>query len=186
MRTVNVGYKRLHPEAFVPAYATEESACFDVRACFPAGRRQVEVWTKDGHQSVVMAFSTEVRMVAGSKTTIDHPLITLQPGDRALIPTQLVLVIPSGYSVRLHMRSGLALKGGLVLSNSEGVVDSDYLQQLYVPITNASAIPVSISHGDRICQGEVVERIFTEFSEIADLPDGKTSRNGGFGSTGKA
>ena len=185
MRIVNLGFKRLHPEAFAPAYATEESACFDIRICLPAGRRQVDVWTKEGKHSVAMAFATEMRIVNGVKTTIDHPILTLQPGDRALIPTQLILVIPTGYSVRLHARSGLALKGGLVLSNSEGVIDSDYTQQLMVPMTNTSAVPVSITHGDRICQGEVVERIFTEFSEVADVPDVRTSRIGGFGSTGK-
>ena len=88
--------------------------------------------------------------------------------------------------MRLHMRSGLAIKGGLVLSNSEGVIDSDYTDQLMVLITNTSTIPVRISHGDRICQGELVPVYRTNFVATPTKPSPKTSRAGGFGSTGKA
>lgn len=112
--------------------------------------------------------------------------VIIKPNNRALLPTQLILDIPDGYSVRLHMRSGLALKGGLMLSNSEGVIDSDYTHQLMLPVTNTSSVNVRITHGDRICQGEIVEKIFTNIVEIADKVKEKTNRNGGFGSTGKA
>jgi dUTP pyrophosphatase len=103
-----------------------------------------------------------------------------------MVPTQLIFDIPEGWSMRLHMRSGLAIKGGLVLSNSEGVIDSDYTDQLMILVTNTSEIPVRINHGDRICQGELVPVYRTGFASTATRPSPKTSRTGGFGSTGKA
>jgi dUTP pyrophosphatase len=102
------------------------------------------------------------------------------------LPTKLILDIPKGYSVRLHMRSGLALKSGLMLSNCEGVIDSDYTQELMVPVTNTSKATLALRHGDRICQGEIVEKISTVFCQVDDVIDRGTTRNGGFGSTGKA
>lgn len=177
--TVTLGYHRLHPQAFVPKYATEDSACFDLCACLPTGYRTIDIWSVNGSASKSMAFVDEVQ---GNQ---DASFI-LYPGDRALIPTQLVLDIPRGYSVRLHMRSGLAIKGGLMLSNCEGVIDSDYTNQLMIPITNTSKVNVRIHHGDRICQGEIVEKISTDFIERTEPIQNKTNRSGGFGSTGKA
>ena len=55
-----------------------------------------------------------------------------------------------------------------------------------VPVTNTSSVNIRITHGDRICQGEIVEKIYTNIVQIADEVKGKTDRSGGFGSTGKA
>lgn len=177
-KRVVLGCHRLHPEAFLPAYATEDSACFDIRVCLPAGKREVDAWTRQSAHSRYMAqLDTSNNML---------PYLLLQPGDRVLLPTQLVLDIPKGYSVRIHMRSGLAVKGGLMLSNCEGVIDSDYTEQLMIPVTNNSDVRVRVNHGDRICQGEIVEKISCTITETADVIKGKTDRIGGFGSTGKA
>lgn len=178
MNPVTIGCKSLHPEAFVPTYATLHSACFDIRVCLPAGHRTVDVWTADNIHSKSMAFPDELGDTR-------EAVLQLQRGDRALLPTQLILDIPEGYSVRLHMRSGLALKAGLMLSNCEGVIDSDYTQQLFVPVTNTSNAILRIRHGDRICQGEIVQRIPVDFVQVDDIGL-KGDRIGGFGSTGKA
>ena len=45
--------------------------------------------------------------------------------------------------------------------------------------------PKHIKHGVRICQAELVEKIYHEFEEIKEPPSQKTDRYGGFGSTGK-
>lgn len=171
-----LGVHKLHPEAFEPKYATEGSACFDIHACFPNGRCTVKGFSHNSKPITLLA-------VADSGE-VNH--ITIQPQDRVMVPTQLVFDIPEGLSIRLHMRSGLAIKGGLVLSNAEGVIDSDYTDELMVLITNTSSIPVRINHGDRICQGEVVPvyRPNIAFGVARPLPKG--DRIGGFGSTGKA
>lgn len=171
-----VGIYKLHSSAFDPVYATEGSACFDLKACFAHGHNRITAHSDFGHTSILLA---------AAQTENDPIHITVLPGDRVLIPTQLILDIPIGWSVRLHMRSGLAVRSGLVLSNSEGVIDADYVEQLMVPITNTSKVPVRINHGDRICQAECVPVHKADFFPCAK-PAPKTTRTGGFGSTGVA
>ena len=173
---LQVGVYKLHPSAFDPVYATEGSACFDLKACFAHGHNLITTYSKTGKESILMAVSE----VEG-----DPVHIIIPPGDRVLVPTQLVFDIPAGWSMRLHMRSGLAVRGGLMLSNCEGIIDSDYVQQVMVPINNTSEVPVRINHGDRICQAEMVPSYPAIFQPCAK-PEPKTTRTGGFGSTGKA
>ena len=87
-------------------------------------------------------------------------------------------------SVRLHSRSGLAYKDGLYLTNCEGIIDFDYVEPVFVMMTNISQSPKSINSGDRICQAELVEMIQYDFKEIKNKPIQKTDRVGGLGSTG--
>jgi len=110
--------------------------------------------------------------------------IVVQPGDRVMVPTGLIFDIPEGYSVRLHARSGMSLKQGLVLANAEGVVDSDYVQEVMVLIHNISQNQLVIKSGDRIAQAELVEDVKYSIVESAARPGVKTNRIGGMGSTG--
>tara|TARA_B000000557_G_C20555344_1_gene350707 strand:- start:309 stop:629 length:321 start_codon:yes stop_codon:yes gene_type:complete len=104
--------------------------------------------------------------------------------ERVLIPTGLILDIPEGYSVRLHSRSGLAWKDGVYLTNCEGIIDYDYVEPVFVMMTNISQSPKTINNGDRICQAELVEKVYHSLVEIPEPPTRKTERDGGFGSTG--
>ena len=101
-----------------------------------------------------------------------------------LVPTGLVFDIPEGYSVRLHSRSGWAYKYGIILANCEGIIDSDYVEEIMVMLTNISDEVVYIRHGDRTCQGELVKDERVEFDVVEERPVKKTNRDGGFGSTG--
>ena len=171
-----VGVHKLHSSAFDPVYATDGSACFDLKACFAHGHNRITTFSKHSHESILLA---------AAQTNEDTIHINIQPGDRVVVPTQLAFDIPEGWSMRLHMRSGLAVRGGLVLSNSEGVIDSDYVEQVMVPITNTSEVPVRINHGDRICQAEFIPVYRADMFPCAK-PTPKTTRTGGFGSTGKS
>jgi dUTP pyrophosphatase len=86
--------------------------------------------------------------------------------------------------VRLHSRSGLALKEGLILANAEGVIDSDYTQELMVMVTPINGSIVTVNNGMRICQGELVRNQPVAFTRNEFPPQQKTDRVGGFGSTG--
>ena len=162
-------YFKLTPEAFAPEWATEHSACFDLKACLPQGTKVKIFDTKNN--SVILEIG-------------DAGLIYLLPNHRALIPTGLIFDIPIGYSMRLHARSGLALKQALVLANQEGVVDSDYVEPTFVVLHNLSETDAKITNGDRIAQAEMVPDIAYEVLETPDKPQHKTDRKGGFGSTG--
>lgn len=111
--------------------------------------------------------------------------ITLQAGERTLVPTGLRLAIPLGYEVQLRPRSGLALKHGITLPNSPGTIDSDYRGLLGVIVMNAGREPFTIAHGDRIAQmivAPVVQASFTVVETLSDTDRGE----GGFGSTGRS
>lgn len=84
----------------------------------------------------------------------------------------------------MHPRSGWSLKRGISLTNCEGVVDSDYIDPVFVILENRSSEHQHILHGDRIAQAELVENCATTIVEISNAPAIKTDRVGGFGSTG--
>jgi dUTP pyrophosphatase len=109
---------------------------------------------------------------------------TLAPGERALVPTGIVLALPPGYEGQVRPRSGLALREGVTCLNSPGTVDSDYRGEVGVILVNLGQKPVDIHRGDRIAQLVVARVERAEIFESASLPT--TARGaGGFGHTGK-
>jgi dUTP pyrophosphatase len=159
-----------HPQAVVPQLATESSACFDIHACIPSGTR-IKCYSYGSNESRSGESTSNSFMIA--------------PFSRALVPTGLILDIPEGFSVRAHPRSGLAFKHGLTLANAEGVIDEDYVDPIFVMLINMSGVVQQIKHGERIAQLELYKTVPTQILETQERPAQKTSRNGGFGSTGR-
>ena len=110
-------------------------------------------------------------------------LITLNPGERALIPTGLIFDIPEDHSVRIHTRSSWAAIKGIGLSVSQGIIDSDYVEEVFVPMVNNTDKLFHIRSGERIAQIELVKTIPTINTWIEDRPTKRGNRDGGFGST---
>ena len=109
--------------------------------------------------------------------------VVLAPGERAAVPTGLVLEIPAGWEGQVRPRSGLAIRHGLTVVNAPGTIDSDYRGEVKVLLINLGAEPVSIRRGDRVAQLVVAPAPQAGFVEAGDLAD--TERGaGGFGSTG--
>lgn len=165
-------YYKVIENANEPKYGTESSACFDI-CCSLSGDEEIKIFNKDNF------IRTEY-----PKVNLFTHSFTLYPGERALVPTNLIFDIPEGYSIRLHPRSGLSIKNGIALVNCEGVVDSDYVEPTFIPVFNVSDVPFTLNDGDRLCQGEIVPVIKTKFQQIQERPTQKTDRNGGIGSTG--
>jgi len=110
--------------------------------------------------------------------------ITLQPLERALIPTGLFIELPIGYEAQIRPRSGLAIKHGITCLNSPGTIDADYRGEIKVILINLGNEPVTINDGDRIAQMVVQKIEQVEFVQVEVL--GSTDRGaGGFGHTGK-
>lgn len=167
----------MYPDVTLPAFGTQQSACMDVRAYFGTHERMVRVYDASNNQIEQLAFQY-------ASSTEPHRLV-LRPGSRALIPTGLILDIPDGYSVRLHIRSSIAVKTGIDLCNSEGIIDSDYFHQLYIAVANNSTTDVVILNGDRIAQLELVKTEKFHHKICDDRPQQRTDRVGGVGSTGR-
>src|SRR5210317_986512 len=164
-------YKK-HPDVPTPHYATLGSTCFDL-TFFPT---QDFVTGYDCYnQECIRAIEP------------DGDGLHIYPGDRLLVPTGLIakLNVPNPrLSIRLHPRSGLALKRGLVLANAEGVIDADYQQEIFAILHNVSEKLEYLEVGTRICQGEIVKNRRADFRIIDSPPVPYTTRDGGFGSTG--
>jgi len=109
--------------------------------------------------------------------------ITLRPGERAKIPTGLVLEIPPGWEAQVRPRSGLALRYGVTILNAPGTIDSDYRGELEVLLINLGDESYTVRCGDRIAQLIFAPSPQVSFEET-DKPAHTGRGSGGFGSTG--
>lgn len=130
------------------------------------------------------AYATPGAAAADLCAVLDAPL-TLEPGQRAMVPTGLAIELPGPDCVALvYARSGLAIKQGVTLSNCVGVIDSDYRGEIKVGLVNLGAAPVTLAPGERVaqlCIAPVWQVAFTPAEELSDTDRGA----GGFGSTGR-
>ena len=139
-----VKFKRVHPDAVLPAYARPDDAGLDVCAC---------------------------------------EFACVQPGERRLIKTGLVMELPQGTEAQIRPRSGLALKHGITLLNTPGTIDAGYRGELGVIIINLGDQPFDVQPGMRIAQMVIAPVLHVETIEVAEVSH--TIRgSGGFGSTG--
>jgi dUTP pyrophosphatase len=113
----------------------------------------------------------------------DEP-VTLQPGQRALVPTGLKIALEAGYEAQVRPRSGLALKHGVTCLNSPGTIDSDYRGEVGVILINHGQDDFVIRRGERIAQMVICRHEQARLLEVETLDE--TARGtGGFGSTGR-
>ena len=113
--------------------------------------------------------------------------VTLQPGERTLVPTGIAIALPQGYAAFTHPRSGLAARHGITIVNAPGTVDAGYRGEILVNLVNLDRRePFEVRRGDRIAQ-LIVQRVAeTTFVEVDSLPEssrGETGHgaSGGFG-----
>jgi dUTP pyrophosphatase len=112
--------------------------------------------------------------------------ITLNPGERALVPTGISIALPDGYAAFVHPRSGLAIKHGVTMVNAPGTVDAGFRGELQCIMINHDAHEsISFKKGDRIAQLVIQKVERAEFIEVRDLP-GSGRGTDGFGSTGRS
>ncbi len=110
--------------------------------------------------------------------------ITLNSGDTAIIPTGISIALPSeNYGAFVFPRSGIAVKHGIGLLNSVGVIDSDYRGEIMVGVINQKRESYTIEPGERIAQMVVMPVSMMPVEESEEL-DETIRGNGGFGSTG--
>lgn len=110
--------------------------------------------------------------------------LDLQPHERRLISTGLAIAIPEGYAGFVMPRSGLALREGLSMANTPGLIDSHYRGELKVCAVNLDPTnPIRIERGERIAQLVILKVPTVTLREVSELD--KTDRGaGGFGSSG--
>jgi dUTP pyrophosphatase len=134
-------------------------------------------------------------LITGVQPTYAHPgdagadlraatAHVLAPGERVLVPTGTFLALPHGFVAYVMPRSGLALRHGIGLVNSPGVIDAGYRGEISVVMINHDRQEsFSIEPGDRIAQLVVSPVARAVFQPVTALP-GSVRDTGGFGSTG--
>ena len=111
--------------------------------------------------------------------------VDLLPGQRKLVGTGIAVAIPSGFAGFVQPRSGLAIREGLSIVNTPGLIDSGYRGEIKVIAINTDKEEtLHIERGDRVAQLVIQEVPVVTLVEVDELSE--TERGaGGFGSTGK-
>jgi dUTP pyrophosphatase len=122
---------------------------------------------------------------AGADLFARHDVVLAAGGGRVLVPTGVAVAIPEGYAGLVLPRSGLALRHGVTLLNTPGLIDAGYRDELRVLMVNLDPVnDYQVSRGDRIAQlviQAVQTAVFTPADGLADSVRGV----GGFGHTGR-
>ncbi len=129
------------------------------------------------------AYATPQSAGMDIRANLQEP-ITLQPMQRALVPTGLRMALPQDYEAQIRPRSGLALKHGITVLNTPGTIDADYRGEVGVILINLSQEPFVIQDGERIAQ-MVIARHEQPEVELVESLDETLRGEGGFGHTGR-
>jgi dUTP pyrophosphatase len=106
-------------------------------------------------------------------------------GGRALVPTGVAFALPRGYAGFVQPRSGLALRHGVTVMNSPGLIDCGYRDELKVLLVNLDpTAPFEVHRGDRIAQLVVQAVAEVAWTPVEELPPSERG-GGGFGHTGR-
>ena len=105
-------------------------------------------------------------------------------GGRVLVPTGIAVAIPVGFFGQVVPRSGLALKHGVTLVNTPGIIDSGYRGELQVIMINTDPkVDYQVTRGDRIAQ-LIIQQVVSTSWDVVDELEGE-DRGGGFGHSGR-
>lgn len=111
--------------------------------------------------------------------------ITVNPGERCLVPSGIAIALPEGYEAQIRSRSGLSLKNGIIVLNAPGTIDADYRGEIIGIMANVSNESFTITRGMRFAQMVITTYTKIDWQFVATLDENETSRgSGGFGSTG--
>lgn len=159
----------------IPTMATNGSAGFDLEAA----------------ETVIIKPYIEILRDLREKYDKDESPVSLEElknkikdkeNKPTLVSTGLKCYLEDGYYLELSVRSSTPLKYWLVMANSVGIIDSDYVDsdngegEIFLQLINLSPWPIVINKGDKIAQG-----IIKPYWKPENVTDAK--RNGGLGST---
>ena len=106
-------------------------------------------------------------------------------GGRALVPTGIAIALPAGWAGFVQPRSGLALRHGVTVLNSPGLIDAGYRDEVKVLLVNTDpATDYAVARGDRIAQLVIRPVAEASFPVVDELPPSHRDL-GGFGSSGR-
>lgn len=186
-------YHKLNPYAKAPYKAHPQDACYDVFVCLKnveevkSSSTFMPIESSPHITTLSYVKPEEIKDVIPVIDEGENAKIFLPPFSSTIIPTGVAYGIPEGYCMKFYARSGLASKERVFLSNSVGVVDAGYKDQVYVMLTNLSGERKVINHHQKVCQFSLEKLIETTLEEVTspeNLQQTNSLRSGGLGSTG--
>lgn len=121
---------------------------------------------------------------AGIDLVAREDAVVRAAGGRVLVPTGISLALPRGHAGFVLPRSGLALRHGVSVVNSPGLIDCAYRGEIKVVLLNTDpTTDYEVHRGDRIAQ-LVVQRVSEIVWQEVESLDGD-DRGGGFGHSGR-
>jgi len=109
--------------------------------------------------------------------------VTIEPGERAVVPTGLAIEIPDGYAGFVQPRSGLAVRHGIGIVNTPGLIDSGYRGEIRVVLINTDREQrFTVEPGMRIAQLVIVPVAAARLVEVDELAASDRGSRG-FGSS---
>lgn len=140
-----------------------------------AGDAGLDLMADFSHSDTIMAHNGE--------WDSERKVFILFSGGRAAIPTGLYTEIPHGYKLDIQPRSGLAIKQGITVHNSPGLIDENYRGEICVILFNAGDEPFEIKQGDKIAQAVLTQYTPIEWVLSTTLEESDRGDKG-FGSSG--
>jgi len=111
--------------------------------------------------------------------------VTIEPGERAVVPTGLAIEIPDGYAGFVQPRSGLAVRHGIGIVNTPGLIDSGYRGEIRVVLINTDREQrFKVEPGMRIAQLVIVPVAAARLVEVDELAASERGSRG-FGSSSR-
>lgn len=138
--------------------------------------------TKLRENAILPEYQSEFSAGMDLHACIDEP-ITIEPMERALIPTGLSIELPVGYESQIRARSGLSLKFGISMANGVGTIESDYRGEYSVILINFGTAPFFVEPNMRMAQLIISKYEHVSWQEVDSLSQTERGQ-GGFGSTG--
>ena len=106
--------------------------------------------------------------------------VEIPPFGTVMLPTNVKAYMQEDEVLMLYARSSLAIKRGLILQNTTGIIDSDfYPLEIKIALRNTTDKPVKLLKNERCAQG-----IFLKYL-VSDNGNLDNTRDGGIGSTRK-
>lgn len=168
-------YFKVDETVIDPVRKTSGSACFDLAVSLRQGflLKSFRNWGDKIEEEPIVICSHHLENG-----------LSIFPDTTYLVPTGVVFDIPEGYHVQIHLRSSTGLKKHLCIPSHIGIIDSDYVEEVHVPLHVLSDSHVRVKNGDFLAQAMLVKNIEEQLQVLKKKPTQKTTRVGGFGSTG--
>ena len=144
-------------EKYKPTYANDTDACMDLK---------VKIDEDNENNDERVAF--------------------IMPNETKVFGTGVKVSIPLEHVMLIFPRSSTGIKLHCMLSNTTGVIDSGYRDEIRMAVTNFGNETVCLQDGQRLAQFMIIPRPKLELEFVEDNEDFRENdRGGGIGSSGE-